>query len=142
MKKLLLILLCLPLLFSCGENEKLLKEIEKRAKQNNRIIDCLLQVHIAQESGKFGFGINEIQQTITVLSLIVICLNLNSQLWFREKLNNLFQSYIYTKLQLLTTSYIYQQKSFQYFEFPAESFKNIQKHAFQGIVSINIQASK
>ena len=43
---------------------KLLKEIEKRAKQNNRIIDCLLQVHIAQESGKFGFGINEIQQTI------------------------------------------------------------------------------
>ena len=43
---------------------KLLKEIEKRAKQNNRIIDCLLQVYIAQESGKFGFGINEIQQTI------------------------------------------------------------------------------
>ena len=43
---------------------KLLKEIEKRAKQNNRIIDCLLQVHIAQESSKFGFGINEIQQTI------------------------------------------------------------------------------
>ena len=43
---------------------KLLKEIEKRAKQNNRIIDCLLQVHIAQESSKFGFGINEIQHVI------------------------------------------------------------------------------
>jgi pyridoxal phosphate enzyme (YggS family) len=44
---------------------KLLKEIDKRARKHNRIIDCLLQVHIAQESSKFGFGINEIQQTIT-----------------------------------------------------------------------------
>ena len=43
---------------------KLLKEIDKRARKHNRIIDCLLQVHIAQESSKFGFGINEIQQTI------------------------------------------------------------------------------
>lgn len=39
---------------------KLLKEIDKRAAQNNRIIDCLLQVHIAQENTKFGFGINEV----------------------------------------------------------------------------------
>lgn len=43
---------------------KLLKEIDKRAEQNKRIIDCLLQVHIAQESSKFGFGIKEIQQVI------------------------------------------------------------------------------
>ena len=43
---------------------KLLKEINKRAEKNNRIIDCLLQVHIAQESSKFGFGINEIQHAI------------------------------------------------------------------------------
>ena len=28
------------------DSEKLLKEIDKRAKQNNRIIDCLLQAHI------------------------------------------------------------------------------------------------
>ena len=34
---------------------KLLQEINKRAKQNNRIIDCLLQVHIATENTKFGF---------------------------------------------------------------------------------------
>ena len=39
---------------------KLLKEINKRALQNNRIIDCLLQVHIASESTKFGFGITEV----------------------------------------------------------------------------------
>ena len=35
---------------------KLLKEINKRAEQQNRIIKCLLQVHIAEESTKFGFS--------------------------------------------------------------------------------------
>ena len=52
-------------LFHGVDSLKLLKEIDKRARKHNRIIDCLLQVHIAQESSKFGFGINEIQQTIT-----------------------------------------------------------------------------
>ena len=44
---------------------KLLKEINKRAVQNNRVIDCLLQVHIATESTKFGFDITEVEQAIT-----------------------------------------------------------------------------
>jgi len=43
---------------------KLLKEINKRAEQNNRVIDCLLQVHIATESTKFGFDIPEVKQAI------------------------------------------------------------------------------
>lgn len=43
---------------------KLLQEIDKRAKQNNRIIDCLLQVHIATENTKFGFGIKEVEKVI------------------------------------------------------------------------------
>jgi pyridoxal phosphate enzyme (YggS family) len=42
----------------------LLQEIDKRAKQNNRIIDCLLQVHIATENTKFGFGIKEVEKVI------------------------------------------------------------------------------
>ncbi|MGC6428826.1 MAG: YggS family pyridoxal phosphate-dependent enzyme [Flavobacteriales bacterium] len=33
---------------------KLLKEIDKRAIQNSRSINCLIQVHIAKEDGKFG----------------------------------------------------------------------------------------
>lgn len=33
----------------------LLKEINKQAEKNNRIIDCLLQIYIAQEETKFGF---------------------------------------------------------------------------------------
>ena len=43
---------------------KLLKEINKRAEQNNRIIDCLLQVHIATESSKFGFGMEEVESAL------------------------------------------------------------------------------
>ncbi len=39
---------------------KLLQEINKQAAKNNRIIKCLLQVHIAQETTKFGFGLNEL----------------------------------------------------------------------------------
>ena len=43
---------------------KLLKEINKRAEQNNRIIDCLLEVHIATESSKFGFRIEEVESAL------------------------------------------------------------------------------
>ncbi|SDE81881.1 YggS family pyridoxal phosphate-dependent enzyme [Cellulophaga baltica] len=39
---------------------KLLKEINKQAKKNNRIIDCLLQIHIAEEDTKFGLDKEEL----------------------------------------------------------------------------------
>lgn len=39
---------------------KLVKEIDKRAKQNNRSINCLIQVHIAQEQSKYGVKPNEL----------------------------------------------------------------------------------
>lgn len=39
---------------------KLLEEINKQALKHNRIIDCLLQIHIAQEESKFGFDPQEI----------------------------------------------------------------------------------
>lgn len=34
---------------------KLLEEIDKQAKKNNRTINCLLQIYIAKEETKFGF---------------------------------------------------------------------------------------
>jgi pyridoxal phosphate enzyme (YggS family) len=43
-----------------ADSFKLLKEINKRAEQNNRIIDCLLQIHIAEEETKFGFNETEV----------------------------------------------------------------------------------
>ena len=39
---------------------KLLIEINKQAKKNNRIINCLLQVHIAKEDTKQGFNLSEL----------------------------------------------------------------------------------
>ena len=38
---------------------KLLKEINKQALKNNRIINCLLQFHIAEENTKFGLHLDE-----------------------------------------------------------------------------------
>ncbi|MFM1971622.1 MAG: hypothetical protein RL185_304 [Bacteroidota bacterium] len=37
------------------DGEKLLQEINKQAAKQGRVIDCLLQVHIAEEDTKFGF---------------------------------------------------------------------------------------
>ena len=39
---------------------KLLKEINKQAAKNNRVIDCLLQIYIAEEESKFGLDENEL----------------------------------------------------------------------------------
>lgn len=39
---------------------KLLKEVNKQAVKCNRIIDCLLQFHIAEEETKFGFDYDEV----------------------------------------------------------------------------------
>src|ERR1043166_7053854 len=41
---------------------KLLKEINKQAEKANRVIDCLLQVHIAQEETKFGLDEKELEE--------------------------------------------------------------------------------
>jgi pyridoxal phosphate enzyme (YggS family) len=42
----------------------LLKEINKQARKKDRVIDCLLQVHIADEETKFGFYETEIDELI------------------------------------------------------------------------------
>ena len=46
---------------------KLLKEINKQASKSYRVIDCLLQMHIAQEDTKFGFNKEEIETVVTDL---------------------------------------------------------------------------
>lgn len=39
---------------------KILKEINKHALRNSRIIDCLLQIHIAEEDTKYGLAYDEL----------------------------------------------------------------------------------
>lgn len=43
---------------------KLLQAIDKEAQKVNRVIDCLLQVHIAEEETKFGFSFDEVYEVL------------------------------------------------------------------------------
>lgn len=51
---------------------KLLKEINKEAKKNNRVIDCLLQIYIAREETKFGLSEDEALKIITSAELTTL----------------------------------------------------------------------
>ena len=44
---------------------KLLKEIDKQAKKHQRNINCLLQIHIAEEETKFGLSLEELEQLVS-----------------------------------------------------------------------------
>lgn len=43
---------------------KLLSSIDKEARKNNRIINCLLQIKIAKEESKFGMNLSEIMHVL------------------------------------------------------------------------------
>lgn len=44
------------------DSMKLLKEVNKQAKKNGRIINCLLQIYIAREESKFGLSEEELNE--------------------------------------------------------------------------------
>jgi pyridoxal phosphate enzyme (YggS family) len=44
---------------------KLLAEINKQGQKNNRVIPCLLQLHIAQEETKFGLDFSEVEDLLS-----------------------------------------------------------------------------
>ncbi|MGJ8685671.1 MAG: YggS family pyridoxal phosphate-dependent enzyme [Nonlabens sp.] len=47
------------------DSPRLLKEINKQAEKNDRVIDCLLQIHIAEEETKFGFDREELLELLS-----------------------------------------------------------------------------
>ncbi len=51
------------------DSDRLLKEINKQAAKNDRVIDCLLQFHIAQEETKFGLDVSEAETLIQDLKV-------------------------------------------------------------------------
>ncbi len=60
------------------DSYKLLKEINKQGQKNNRIINCLLQIHIAKEETKFGLNEKELfellnSEELKNLTKIKIC---------------------------------------------------------------------
>jgi pyridoxal phosphate enzyme (YggS family) len=50
------------------DSEDLLKEINKQAAKHNRVIPCLLQIHIAQEETKFGMDEKEAEAILNSYS--------------------------------------------------------------------------
>lgn len=93
-------------LVQSADSLKLLKEINKQAKKQNRKIDCLLQVHIAVEESKFGLDETELQQVmenlnnlqnVGVAGLMGIASFTDDQLKIRQEfqsLSSLFKKYM------------------------------------------------
>ncbi len=92
---------------------KLLKEINKQALKNNLVINCLLQVHIAQEETKFGMDENDLieieksNQTITEMKYIKLqgLMGMASFSDDMQKVRNEFKSlkHLFDKYSLLLT---------------------------------------
>ncbi len=84
---------------------KLLKEIDKQAAKHDRVIDCLLQIHIADEESKFGLDHAEVIEllrdeeftqlkNVRIRGLMGIATNTDNEKVINEEfyeLHNLFQ---------------------------------------------------
>src|SRR4030095_3005355 len=78
---------------------KLLSEINKQGIKNNRTIDCLLQVHIAQEETKFGMDEKELDHAINQsaqMSNVWIC-GLMGMASFTDDMNKVRSEFRYLK---------------------------------------------
>tara|TARA_B100001287_G_C22680086_1_gene529845 strand:- start:1408 stop:2049 length:642 start_codon:yes stop_codon:yes gene_type:complete len=94
---------------------KLINEIEKRAKQNNRKINCLLQVHVATEKTKFGFDLKKIEgvieetkkyKNINIKGLMAMASFTNNVEQISKEfslINNLFKKIQNNKINILST---------------------------------------
>ena len=76
---------------------KLLEEINKQALKNNRVINCLLQIHIAQEETKFGLDAQELDQILNSQALSQLkninIVGLMGMASFTEDLNQVQQEF-------------------------------------------------
>ncbi len=79
---------------------KLLKEIDKQAAKHKRVIDCLLQIYIADEETKFGLGYDEAIEllrspeyeglkNVRIVGLMGIATNTNSEQQTKIEFNEL-----------------------------------------------------
>lgn len=94
---------------------KLINEIDKRAKHYNRIINCLLQVHIATEKTKFGFDLKKIEgvieetkkyKNINIKGLMAMASFTNNAEQISKEfslINNLFKKIQKDKINILST---------------------------------------
>ena len=98
------------------DNIKLLKEINKQARKNDRIIDCLIQVKISSEDSKFGVDYNQANEWLTtdllidfknirITGFMGMASNTNNELKLIKEfstLNNFFNKHQNTNLKILS----------------------------------------
>lgn len=79
---------------------KLLKEIDKQGEKNKRVIDCLLQIYIADEETKFGLGFDEAiellrseeftqMKHVRIIGVMGIATNTDREKQIRDEFNEL-----------------------------------------------------
>lgn len=80
------------------DSVKLLKEINKQAAKNNRVIDVLLELHIAEEESKYGFSLDACRdmlrggewkhmQNIRICGLMMMASNVDDENQIAEEMN-------------------------------------------------------
>ena len=98
------------------DNMKLLKEIDKQARKNERIIDCLIQIKISNEESKFGIDYKEANEwlktdlllnfkNIRITGFMGMASNTNNELILSKEfstLNNFFNMYENKNLKTLS----------------------------------------
>jgi pyridoxal phosphate enzyme (YggS family) len=98
------------------DNIKLLKEINKQAKKNDRIIDCLIQVKISSEDSKFGVDYKQANEWLTtdllidfknirITGFMGMASNTNNELKLTKEfstLNSFFNKHQNTNLKILS----------------------------------------
>lgn len=93
---------------------KLLKEINKQALKNNRVINCLLQVKIAKEESKFGLTIIEAEQIISseeiqelkgmkIIGLMGMATNSTNKIQIKKEFNSLHN--FFQKFSILNSQF-------------------------------------
>lgn len=101
------------------DSMKLLQEINKQAKKNNRVVDCLLQIYIADEETKYGLGFDEViellesqefteLENIRIVGLMGIATNIKNEKQIKEEFYELK-----TLFDGIKTSYFKNQDSFK-----------------------------
>lgn len=91
---------------------KLLQEVDKQARKNERVIDCLLQIHIADEETKFGLLPDEAEallqsavlndlSNVRIIGLMGLATNTDDNEQVRREFRGLKQ--LYDKLAIIQT---------------------------------------
>lgn len=102
------------------DSEKLLLEIDAQAQKVNRVIPCLLQLHVAQEETKFGFSPEECAQFlktykdfpwkgIQIAGIMGMASNVDNECQIHQEFKQLHDFFVWAKQQ-----YFSQNESFRF----------------------------